>query len=73
MRRIRATFIGEDNSLGYVHKYTYNLIIVYIEEAAITIRREDTSQQVVHNGVCEYSNIFAFLDNWSNISSISDN
>ncbi len=67
MRRIRATFIGEDGSLGYTNKYTYNLVIPYIEDSEITIRREDETGEIT------YSNVFTFLDNWSNISSIGDN
>jgi len=63
MRQITATFIGKDGSCGYRYWASYKLLIDVSLNGNIRISCIDHSQ------VCEYSNIIAFLNNWSNIIS----
>jgi len=63
MKRITATFIGTDGSMGYRYWASYKLLIDISHNGNTRIRCIDGSQ------ICEYSNILTFLDNWSNIIS----
>ena len=64
MTKIRAQFIGTNGSLGYETDRVYTL---HIESncSGITIMRK-----LDHEGLCVYSNIDRFLENWTNVSKI---
>ncbi len=61
---ITAKFIGKDDSLGYKKDKKYKLNITHYPDKHITIRRYDDGL-----GVCEYTSVLTFLDNWDNIKS----
>ena len=58
---IRAKFRG-GNSLGFKRGLNYNLKFIQIESRYIFI--ETTTEPKL---MCEYSNIYTFFDNWSDI------
>lgn len=61
MKKIKAIFRGTNGSCGYESNKEYTL---YIESntSGIIIRRNRKGW-----GICQYSNIEKFLDNWDNI------
>ena len=82
MKTITATFIGED-SLGYTKGRTYNLRVWsgrrpgvlssmtmnFVQDYPITIARSTQSSRYDGGGLCPYSNIETFLENWNDIRS----
>lgn len=83
MRYITATFKGK-NSLGYEHGKTYKLRVwagkkpgtldalafnLTIEHP-ILIARATTEFGYDGGGLCPYSSILTFLDNWTDIKTI---
>lgn len=62
MKTIKATFIGEDGSLGYVHGKEYELDFKQRHTLDIIIHDKSGEAQP-----CEYANINKFFENWSNI------
>lgn len=65
MKKISATFIGQDGSLGYRKDNTYILFIREINEFPIFI------QDINDRKECPYQSIIAFLNNWTNIKVIN--
>ena len=61
MKKIKAIFKGTNGSCGYETNKEYTL---YIESntSGIIIRRNRDGW-----GICQYSNIEKFLENWDNI------
>lgn len=59
--KIKATFTGTNNSLGYITGAVYELYISVAKEA-IAIHRIETG-----TGACVYANIITFLKNWTDI------
>ena len=62
---IVATFIGQNNSLGYKNGHPYFLEI-YQENHNTTI----TIQRMNSQSICQYSSLLTFLENWKDISKI---
>jgi len=61
--KIEATFIGENDSSGYIKNKKYNLEISnFLNTSTIRISRGDLE------GRCNYSSLEKFLENWKNIS-----
>lgn len=62
MKKITATFKGDNHSLGYITGNEYKLTISQnVRQRTISIHREDGT------GQCEYSDTLLFLENWTNI------
>lgn len=64
--KIRATFIGTNNSLGYKTGKEYELRITGLPPMGII--RADGS-----GGICHYQSLRSFLLNWDNIHVIENN
>lgn len=66
-KRVKATFIGQDGSLGYVNGKDYVLTIRMADDlypaGSIFI------SEINGDGGCIYGSMIAFLDNWTNIIS----
>ncbi len=65
MKKIKATFIGQDGNLGYEHGKEYEL---HIE----ALRWHPGSSMRIYclanrEGTCPYRNIETFLENWTHI------
>ena len=65
MKKIKATFIGKDFQNGYRTSLEYHLNIYHDEMGEITVYYLGGDSSLVR-----YKNIFSFIENWSNISSI---
>ena len=57
---ISAVFIGTNGSLGYIEGKRYELFLTSKD----VIKRQDGS------GVCEYSSILTFIQNWTDIKEV---
>lgn len=64
---IRAKFIGQNLSLGYVNGKFYDLVLKAYIGGGINIHRHSDG-----GGACDYTSIFKFLENWDDITSIKD-
>lgn len=62
---IKATFIGQDGSMGFKKDTEYVLTLKYAYPATQT----GIIIQQYNSGFlwCEYSSIFTFMENWTNI------
>jgi hypothetical protein len=61
--RIKATFIGADNSCGYNNGMKYFIRVDQGQDNEIIIDRVDNL-----GGQCTYGTLAAFLRNWSNVT-----
>lgn len=70
MKRIRATFIGQD-TLGYEYGQEYEL---WIEALNIPFTRRATIRihRLDNEGWCPYRNIETFLENWDTIRTMKE-
>ena len=64
MRKVKAVFKGANGSCGYETDREYT---IYVESntTGIIIRRNRAGW-----GVCQYTNIEKFLENWDNIRNL---
>lgn len=65
MKKIRATFIGKDGSLGFRNGVDYQLTVS--TGKILEIRGTGEAGQVV----CIYGSFTSFLSNWDNIQNIT--
>ena len=66
--RIKATFKGEDGSLGYSTGYTHLLILEQYGWLESQIRGYPVSIRLLNGkGFCPYSSMEAFKSNWEYI------
>lgn len=63
--KIRARFIGADQSLEYTSGLYYHLALLNINDTI-------TVQRLNNKGTCMYSSINTFLDNWTNIKKLKN-
>lgn len=72
-KQVKATFIGQDGSLGYTKGKDYVLTIRMAGDmypaGSIHIERYSTVDELNGDGGCIYGSMIAFLDNWTNIIS----
>ena len=62
MTTIKATFKGQNGSLGYITGKVYTLTLKEFVRGGLWICNQENG-----HGACEYSNTMNFLDNWTNI------
>ena len=74
---IKAKFIGANGSLGYIHGKQYHLTIKenkpgVLDALAYNLFLEGTIsiKRLEGGGVCPYTSLETFLDNWTNIQKI---
>jgi len=66
MITITAVFTGQNGSLGYITGKKYVLTFrQYVRSTKVEIVRHEDRK-----GVCEYSNVISFFDNWTNIETL---
>jgi|GEM_PF-5856769 hypothetical protein len=63
MKKIIAVFIGQDGSCGYTHGERYTLDLISYKDNSLSIECDN-----VMASFCEYQSIFAFLNNWKEVS-----
>ena len=61
MKRIKATFIGTDGSLGYKTGKEYSLFV----RKQLDGETEIYICRVSGGGACIYSDLYAFIKNWT--------
>lgn len=64
-KTVTAIFIGRDMSLGYKTGDKYTLSVYSSTNNSIVITRFGDSE-----GICVYTNITTFLDNWNRIKTV---
>lgn len=65
MKKITATFTGDNGSMGYKTWQQYDLTLrEVIRSGEIHITRDEDEE-----GKCLYDNFLKFLDNWTHIQS----
>jgi hypothetical protein len=66
MKRIKATFIGKNGSVGLKKNRDYILIVRAKDDVNIKVL-DDVNERDVN---CLYGSLHAFLSNWDNIQTI---
>ena len=66
MKRIKATFIGKDGSVGLKRNRDYILIVRSKDDVNIKVL-DDLNGNNIN---CLYGSLHAFLNNWDNIQTV---